>query len=148
MDYGEFYTFVEANSAKEAFEKAKEQAIKMYGISSHSCSPADKQDFKEYLPNVSNTRDLCNSLLDDLINKSKEDSTREELDAIKERIHRIKRERTYFRVRAKRSGKEKAIAIAHLLIEMEDEHINSPEKAAGVIQILKNEWLVFGIANE
>lgn len=148
MGYGEFYTFIKADTAREAFKKAKEEAIKDHGVDSHSCSVANKSDFKEYLPDITQISDLCNTTINNLAAIEKRATTREELLETKEKKSELKKEKSYFRARSKRTGKEKAIAIAHLLIEMEHEDINAPEKAAGVIQALKNEWLVFGIGNE
>lgn len=146
MGYGEFYTFVKADNAAEAFRKAKKAAIKKYKDDKHSCSASQKEDFKEYPNDIGEIYSLCKTALTNLSAKESTAPTRDESFELRDKRMELKNEKSHFRTRPKRTGKDKAIAIAHLIIEMDE--ISAPDKPAGVIQALKNEWLVFGIANE
>jgi len=148
MEYGEFYTFVKGTTVREAFNKAKEEAIAKYGNDSHSCSVLQKEEFKEFPADITLINEMCESKINSISGKQMTSETQEEIFELREKVLRLKKEKSYFRNRSKRTGRDKAIAIAHFIIEMEPEEINSPEKPAGIIQVLKNEWLIFGLANE
>ena len=148
MEYGEFYTFVKGTTAREAFNKAKEEAIAKYGNNSHSCSVLQKEEFKEFPADITVINDMCESKINSIAGKERTAESREEIIELREKKSRLKKEKSHFKNRSKRTGKDKATAIAHFIIEIEPEEINAPEKPAGIVQALKNEWLVFGLANE
>jgi hypothetical protein len=123
-------------TAKEAFEKAKEETIAIYGDDSYSYPILQKKEFKEFSTDITE------------INKIYEDKVESLGFFQKKKKERMENEKFHFKTRSKRTGKDKATAIAHFLIEIEPEEINAPEKPAGIIKVLKNEWLIFGFINE
>lgn len=150
MGLGEFYTEQRGKNPAEAFAKAVDTARKAHGDGGHTGSIAEKSDFVVIEDSVSVVQEKMTERIQECANQeaSARRDNPDDARRISSERRALRRERTMFTTRPKRSGRDKALAIAYALITMQDDRINLADKPAGAIQYIKNHWLFFGMAEE
>ena len=149
MGLCEFYIEEEGKTPAEAFIKAVGKACEIYVEDSHTGSIAEKTNFQVINDSIA---DITNQLADKTTKLHKLSRTpsiiKEDRLNIEIEYKWLNREYRAFKSRSKKTGHNKAVAIAYALIVLQDDRINSADKPAGAIQYIKDHWLFFGMTEE